>query len=82
MKVFVEKIRIVNSSQWEEIMLIMSSRSITLFAELFVNNHTKYGFLLHTNQYKTLIVKMGIVDCGSKYDGHILHELKLHEYSL
>ena len=60
----------------------MSSRSIILFAELFVNTHTKYGFLLYTNQYKTLIVKMGIFDCGLKYDGHILHELKLYECSL
>ena len=60
-------------------MLIVSSKSIILFAELFVNTHTNYGFLLHTNQYKTLIVKMGIFDCGLKYDGHILCELKLHE---
>ena len=59
----------------------MSSRFIILFAELFVNTHTKYGFLLHTNQYKTLIVKMGIFDCGLKYDDHILRELKLHECS-
>ena len=44
--------------------------------------HTEYGFLLHTNQYKTLIVKMAIFDCGLKYDGHILRELKLHECSL
>ena len=63
-------------------MLIMSSRFIILFAELFVNTHTKYGFLLHTNQYKTLIVKTGIFDCGLKYDDHILRELKLHECSL
>ena len=63
-------------------MLIMSSRSIMLFAELFVNTHTKYSFLLHTNTYKTLIVKMGIFDCGLKYDGRILRELKLHEWSL
>ena len=82
MNVFVDKIRILNSNQLEEIMLIMSSRSIILFAELFVNTHTKYGFLLHTNQYKTLIVNMGIFDCGLKYDGHILPELKLHECSL
>ena len=33
-------------------MLIMLSRSVILFAELFVNTYTKYGFLLHTNQYK------------------------------
>ena len=63
-------------------MLIMSSRSITLFAELFVNTHTKYGFLLHINQCKLLIVKMGIFDCGLKYNGHILRELKLDECSL
>ena len=60
----------------------MSLRSIPLFAELFVNTHTKYGFLLHTNQYKILKVKMGIVDCGLKYDDHILCELKLYECSL
>ena len=63
-------------------MLVMSSRSIILFAELFVNTRTKYGFLLHTNQYKILIVKMGIFACGLKYDGRILCELKLDECSL
>ena len=63
-------------------MLIMSSRSRILLAESFVNTHTKYNFLLHTNEYKTLIVKMGIFDCGLKYDGHILRELiNLHERS-
>ena len=35
-----------------------------------------------TNQNKTLIVKRGIFDCELKYDGHILHELKLQECSL